>query len=151
MAWTASKNIGTRRAPWLWNTAYAEGVLAGQDTEMKFTYDLIRKTPIIRQTMNNLKTSGEQVRNILHGTKSIWARWPDEVGFDSNYGTRRKAKYVYFAATLEAAIWGAELHRRRCGKIYVVSQLDIMRMIQPYKQEVPGKSNKIISSLSALR
>lgn len=30
------------------------------------------------------------------------------VGFLSNYSDR-KAKYVYFAGTLEAAIWGAEL------------------------------------------
>ncbi|KCZ56744.1 NAD(+)--rifampin ADP-ribosyltransferase [Hyphomonas chukchiensis] len=30
-------------------------------------------------------------------------------GHRSNYGSRRVAKHVYFAATLEAAIWGAEL------------------------------------------
>lgn len=30
-------------------------------------------------------------------------------GYTSNYGSRRKANYVYFSATLEAAIWGAEL------------------------------------------
>lgn len=32
-----------------------------------------------------------------------------EVGFTSNYGTQRKAKYIYLSATLEAATWGAEL------------------------------------------
>jgi len=30
-------------------------------------------------------------------------------GHVSNYGSRRKANFVYFAATLDAAIWGAEL------------------------------------------
>ncbi len=30
-------------------------------------------------------------------------------GFTSNYGSRRKANFVYLSATLEAAIWGAEL------------------------------------------
>ena len=30
-------------------------------------------------------------------------------GFESNYGTGKKAKYVYLTATLEAATWGAEL------------------------------------------
>ena len=30
-------------------------------------------------------------------------------GFISNYGQRKQAKYVYFTATLDAAIWGAEL------------------------------------------
>ncbi|MFP5345630.1 MAG: NAD(+)--rifampin ADP-ribosyltransferase [Actinomycetes bacterium] len=30
-------------------------------------------------------------------------------GYSSNYGERRKANYVYLTATLDAAIWGAEL------------------------------------------
>lgn len=30
-------------------------------------------------------------------------------GFNSNYGKRNKAKYIYLTATLDAAIWGAEL------------------------------------------
>ncbi len=30
-------------------------------------------------------------------------------GYTSNYGQRKKAKYIYLTATLEAAIWGAEL------------------------------------------
>ncbi len=30
-------------------------------------------------------------------------------GFNSNYGARKPASWVYMAATLEAAIWGAEL------------------------------------------
>ena len=32
-----------------------------------------------------------------------------EVGFDSNFGQRKNAKYIYLTATLDAAIWGAEL------------------------------------------
>ena len=30
-------------------------------------------------------------------------------GFQSNFGQRRQSKYVYLTATLDAAIWGAEL------------------------------------------
>ena len=30
-------------------------------------------------------------------------------GYSSNYGQRRAANHVYFSATLDAAIWGAEL------------------------------------------
>ena len=30
-------------------------------------------------------------------------------GFMSNYGERKKSSWVYFTATLDAAIWGAEL------------------------------------------
>lgn len=31
------------------------------------------------------------------------------IGFSSNYGERKKANFVYMTATLDAAIWGAEL------------------------------------------
>lgn len=42
-------------------------------------------------------------------------------GYASNYGQRRKANHVYFAATLEAAIWGAELAvGEGPGRIYLV-------------------------------
>lgn len=30
-------------------------------------------------------------------------------GFNSNYGQRKNAKYIFLTATLDAAIWGAEL------------------------------------------
>lgn len=45
-----------------------------------------------------------------HGTKAD-LKTGDliEIGFSSNYGTKRTAKYIYLSATLEAAIWGAEL------------------------------------------
>ncbi|GAA4462540.1 hypothetical protein GCM10023189_39350 [Nibrella saemangeumensis] len=32
-----------------------------------------------------------------------------EPGFQSNYGQRKKANYVYLTATLDAATWRAEL------------------------------------------
>lgn len=42
-------------------------------------------------------------------------------GYSSNYGTRKKANHVYFSATLDAAIWGAELAQGDGpGRIYVV-------------------------------
>lgn len=45
-----------------------------------------------------------------HGTK-IDLKTGDLIGpgYMTNYGTGRKANHVYFAATLEAAVWGAEL------------------------------------------
>lgn len=30
-------------------------------------------------------------------------------GYSSNYGNRNKANYIYLTATLDAAVWGAEL------------------------------------------
>lgn len=42
-------------------------------------------------------------------------------GYSSNYGQRRKANHVYFSATLEAGIWGAELAvGKAAGRIYIV-------------------------------
>lgn len=32
-----------------------------------------------------------------------------EIGLNSNYGQQKQAKYIYLTATLDAAIWGAEL------------------------------------------
>lgn len=45
-----------------------------------------------------------------HGTKAD-LRSGDLLtpGLRSNYGTRRIATFVYFTATVEAAVWGAEL------------------------------------------
>lgn len=46
----------------------------------------------------------------LHGTKSnLFIGECIETGVHSNYGQNNKAKYIYLTATLDAAIWGAEL------------------------------------------
>ncbi len=45
-----------------------------------------------------------------HGTKAeIKTGDFIEPGYNSNYGKKKKAKYIYLTATLDAAIWGAEL------------------------------------------
>ncbi len=44
-----------------------------------------------------------------------------EPGFNSNFGQRKKAKFIYLTATLDAAIWGAELSLGEgTGRIYIV-------------------------------
>lgn len=46
----------------------------------------------------------------FHGTKADLKPGDQLVpGHASNYGQRREARFVYFSATLDAAIWGAEL------------------------------------------
>ena len=57
-----------------------------------------------------------------HGTKANLEQGDLIVpGFKSNYGKQRKAKYVYLTATLDAAIWGAELAvGEGPGRIYIV-------------------------------
>lgn len=61
-------------------------------------------------------------QQFYHGTKADLKQggliYP---GFSSNYGKRKKATYVYLTATLDAAIWGAELALGEGrGRIYVV-------------------------------
>lgn len=50
------------------------------------------------------------IPTFYHGTKaSLQCGDLIQVGFASNYGQQKNAKYVYLTATLDAAIWGAEL------------------------------------------
>lgn len=57
-----------------------------------------------------MNSNPEESITYYHGTKAdLKAGDLIEIGFSSNYGTKRKAKYIYLSATLEAATWGAEL------------------------------------------
>lgn len=57
-----------------------------------------------------------------HGTKATLK--PGDLlepGYSSNYGERKKANYVYLTATMDAAVWGAELAvGNEPGHIYLV-------------------------------
>lgn len=60
-----------------------------------------------------------------HGTKAD-LNFGDLIspGYESNYGQRREANFVYLSATLEAATWGAELAvGDGPGRIYIVEPL----------------------------
>ena len=61
-------------------------------------------------------------QTLYHGTKANLKPGDlIEPGFNSNYGKRKKASYVYLSATLEAATWGAELALgEEPGRIYIV-------------------------------
>jgi hypothetical protein len=59
---------------------------------------------------NNLLMQSPFVQTYFHGTKAELSLGDlIEVGISSNYGKNNKAKYIYLTATLDAAIWGAEL------------------------------------------
>lgn len=57
-----------------------------------------------------------------HGTKAdLRAGDLIKPGHSSNYGKRKQASFVYLTATLDAAIWGAELAvGSGRGRIYIV-------------------------------
>lgn len=61
-------------------------------------------------------------QRFYHGTKAD-LKLGDMIvpGYNSNYGKRKKANYVYLTATLDAAIWGSELALGEgSGRIYIV-------------------------------
>jgi rifampin ADP-ribosylating transferase len=57
-----------------------------------------------------------------HGTKATFK--PGDLitpGYSSNFGKREKANFVYMSATMDAAIWGAELAQGTGkGRIYCI-------------------------------
>jgi hypothetical protein len=61
-------------------------------------------------------------QKLFHGTKANLKQGDlIEPGFNSNYGKRKNAAYVYLTATLDAAVWGAELALGEGpGRIYIV-------------------------------
>ena len=59
---------------------------------------------------NNNKYQSPFAQTYFHGTKAdLKVGDLIEVGFNSNFGQRKNAKYIFLTATLDAAIWGAEL------------------------------------------
>lgn len=76
----------------------------------------------IRKDKSQESTNDLSSERFYHGTKA-YLKQGDliEPGFTSNYGQRNKAKYIYLTATLDAAIWGAELALgEEPGRIYIV-------------------------------
>lgn len=61
-------------------------------------------------------------QRFYHGTKANLKPGDlIEPGFNSNYGMRKNASFVYLTATLDAATWGAELAvGEGPGRIYIV-------------------------------
>jgi len=62
------------------------------------------------------------LQKFYHGTKANLKPGDlIEPSFNSNYGKRKKASFVYLTATLDAAKWGAELALGEGpGRIYIV-------------------------------
>ena len=70
-----------------------------------------------------LRVTGEVTEwSLYHGTRADLKPGDlIEPGYNSNYGKRTKASYVYLTRTLDAATWGAELAADAGpGRIYVV-------------------------------
>jgi hypothetical protein len=91
---------------------------------------------------------------LYHGTRAD-LRQGDLIapGYNSNYGIRKKAKYVYLTATLDAAIWGAELAvGKGQGRIYIVEPTGpIEDDPNLTDKKFPGNPTKSYRTLNPLR
>lgn len=57
-----------------------------------------------------VKSPSPFAQTYFHGTKAdLQPGDLIEPGYNSNYGQNKNAKYIFLTATLDAAIWGAEL------------------------------------------
>ncbi len=95
-----------------------------------------------------------ETEKFLHGTKAnLELGALIEPGFNSNYGQRNKAKYVYFTATLDAAIWGAELALgENEGRIYVIETTGAFEDDPNLTdKKFPGNPTKSYRSLHPIR
>lgn len=102
----------------------------------------------------NTSAERKNTEIFYHGTKANFNTGDLIVpGYQSNYGSRKNAAYVYLTATLEAAIWGAELAiGEGRGRIYTVIPTG------PYEDDpnltdkkFPGNPTKSYRSRSALQ
>lgn len=76
-----------------------------------------------------------------------------ESGYNSNYGKQKKANYVYLTATLDAAIWGAELALgNNKGRIYCVEPIgDIEDDPNLTDKKFPGNPTRSYRTKQPLR
>jgi len=91
---------------------------------------------------------------LYHGTKAnLEAGDLIAPGFNSNYGKRNKARYVYLSATLEAATWGAELAVGvGRGRIYIVEPMGVFEDDPNLTdKKFPGNPTKSYRTKSPLR
>jgi len=93
-------------------------------------------------------------KTYYHGTKAD-LKIGDliEPGYVSNYGKRKQATFVYLSATLDAAIWGAELAiGAGRGRIYIVDPTGpIEDDPNLTNKRFPGNPTKSYRSRSAFR
>lgn len=109
-----------------------------------------------KENKNNLsETKIDSVsEQFYHGTKAD-LKVGDLIGagFQSNYGNKLKANYVYFSATLDAATWGAELAAGKgTERVYIIEPTgDYEDDPNLTDKKFPGNPTKSYRSASPLK
>jgi rifampin ADP-ribosylating transferase len=93
-------------------------------------------------------------QSYYHGTKANF-KTGDLIkpGFKSNYGKRKKAKFIYLTSTLDAAAWGAELALGEGhGRIYIIEPTGLIEDDPNLTdKKFPGNPTKSYRSMHSLR
>lgn len=89
---------------------------------------LLNKVDMTESSAESQSNGVKDPGPFYHGTKAELK--PGDLlepGYSSNYGEGRKANFIYLTATLDAAIWGAELAKGNDpGRIYLVEPKGII-------------------------
>ncbi|MDD7886936.1 NAD(+)--rifampin ADP-ribosyltransferase [Flavivirga sp. 57AJ16] len=105
-----------------------------------------------KNSMKQIATPFKQT--YFHGTKAD-LKIGDliKVGYNSNFGQRKNAKYIFLTATLDAAIWGAELaYGKERERIYLVEPTgEIEDDPDLTDQKFPGNPSKSYRSTQPFR
>ena len=102
-----------------------DNLYGGIDMNGKKELAEIKKEEVTGATVSSKCSTSLDAGPFYHGTKADLK--PGDLlepGYSSNYGEQKKANYVYLTATLDAAVWGAELAMGdEPGRIYRVEPI----------------------------
>jgi hypothetical protein len=80
------------------------------DAKAKTIGNQIKRSTMEQNNSERKSFPSPFAQTYFHGTKADLKPGDFiEVGFNSNFGQKQNAKYIFLTATLDAAIWGAEL------------------------------------------
>ena len=111
-------------------------------------------TSISSEDPSKEPTNDPGSQRFYHGTKANLKQGDlIEPGYNSNYGKRKKASFIYLTATLDAATWGAELAQGEGpGRIYIVEPTGPMEDDPNLTdKKFPGNPTKSYRSRNPLR
>lgn len=109
----------------------------------------------LERELTNIKSCATPfAQTYFHGTKvDLKIGELIKPGFKSNFGQRKNAKYIFLTATLDAAIWGAELAiGEGRERIYLVEATGLMEDDPDVTdKKFPGNPTKSYRSTNPLR